>query len=54
MLPRNKKNLSFGSKMGKGGGGGGVVDLYMSKYGMSVIPGYSGYIMSLLPIFNNV
>jgi len=26
----------------------------MSKYGMSVIPGYSGYIMSLLPIFNNV
>lgn len=31
-----------------------MVDLYMSKYGMSVIPGYSGYIMSLLPIFNNV
>jgi len=26
----------------------------MGKYGVSVIPGYSGYIMSLLPIFNNV
>lgn len=33
--------------------GGGGVDLYMGKYGMSVIPGYSVYIMSLLPIFNN-